>query len=38
MSSSEIIRMLNDAFDGVGAADGDFYPKPLRAEIDKMNE
>ena len=36
--SSEIIRMLNSAFDGVGAAPGDYYPEPLRAEIDRINE
>jgi putative glutathione S-transferase len=35
--SSEIIRMLNSAFDGVGAAPGDYYPAPLRAEIDAIN-
>jgi putative glutathione S-transferase len=29
--------MLNDAFDEVGATDGDFYPAPLRAEIDALN-
>jgi putative glutathione S-transferase len=31
--SSEIIRMFNGAFDGVGAKPGDHYPEPLRAEI-----
>ena len=36
--SSEIIRMLNSAFDGVGAASGDYYPAPLRAQIDPINE
>ena len=36
--SSEIIRMFNSAFDGVGAASGDFYPAPLRGEIDALNE
>lgn len=35
--SSEIIRMLNGAFDGVGASPGDFYPAELRAEIDALN-
>ena len=35
--SSEIIRMLNSAFDGVGAKAADFYPAPLRAEIDRIN-
>ena len=36
--SSEIIRMLNNAFDEVGAAPGDYYPQHLRAEIDALNE
>lgn len=36
--SSEVIRMLNSAFDGVGARPGDFYPQALRAEIDAVNE
>jgi glutathionyl-hydroquinone reductase len=36
--SSEIIRMLNSAFDGVGAASGDYYPAALRGEIDAVNE
>lgn len=35
--SSEIIRMLNSAFDAVGATPGDYYPEPLRAEIDTLN-
>ena len=35
--SSEIIRMFNGAFDGVGAAEGDFYPVELRDEIDALN-
>ncbi len=36
--SSEIIRMFNSAFDKVGAdASVDFYPKALRAEIDRLN-
>ncbi|HTN67574.1 MAG TPA: glutathione S-transferase family protein [Burkholderiaceae bacterium] len=35
--SGEIIRMLNSAFDEVGAAAGDFYPRDLRAEIDEVN-
>ena len=34
---SEIIRMFNSAFDGVGAAPGDFYPAELREEIDALN-
>ena len=35
--SSEIIRMLNSAFDGIGAMPGDYYPQALRAEIDAVN-
>jgi glutathionyl-hydroquinone reductase len=35
--SSEIIRMFNSAFDGLGAAPGDFYPEALRGEIDALN-
>ena len=35
--SSEIIRMFNSAFDGVGAAPGDYYPEDLRTEIDALN-
>ena len=36
--SSEIIRMFNHAFDGVGAAEGDYYPRGLRPEIDEVND
>lgn len=35
--SSEIIRMLNTAFDGIGARSGDYYPEALRPEIDSIN-
>jgi glutathionyl-hydroquinone reductase len=35
--SAEIIRMLNSAFDGIGAADIDFSPPSLRDEIDAVN-
>ncbi|MBX2856900.1 MAG: glutathione S-transferase family protein [Rhodobacteraceae bacterium] len=35
--SSEIIRMFNSVFDGLGALAGDYYPEPLRAEIDAVN-
>jgi putative glutathione S-transferase len=35
--SSEIIRMLNGVFDGLGAKPGDYYPQDLRAEIDALN-
>lgn len=36
--SADIIRMLNSAFDGVGAKPGDYYPAELRAEIDAVND
>ena len=36
--SSEIIRMLNQAFDEWGEASVDFYPEALRGEIDAVNE
>jgi glutathionyl-hydroquinone reductase len=36
--SSEIIRMLNLAFDQVGATGRDFYPPALQAEIDALNQ
>ena len=36
--SAEIIRMLNGAFDQVGATGPDYYPKALRAEIDALND
>jgi glutathionyl-hydroquinone reductase len=35
--SSEIIRMLNSEFAGVGADPTDFYPQHLRGEIDRVN-
>jgi len=35
--SSEIIRMLNSAFDEWGDASLDFYPHDLRGEIDRIN-
>jgi putative glutathione S-transferase len=35
--SSEIIRILNSAFDGLGAAAGDFYPEDKREDIDAIN-
>jgi putative glutathione S-transferase len=35
--SSEILRMFNSAFDGVGASEGDYYPSELKAEIDAIN-
>jgi putative glutathione S-transferase len=35
--SAEIIRMLNGAFDALGARPGDYYPEDLRTEIDALN-
>ncbi len=35
--SSEIMRMLNSAFDGVGAKAGDYFPEELRDEIETSN-
>jgi glutathionyl-hydroquinone reductase len=35
--SSEIIRMFGHAFDQLGAYPGDYYPEPLRDEIDALN-
>ena len=36
--SSEIIRMLNSEFEGIAGNGADFYPKPMRAEIDRLND
>lgn len=36
--SSEIIRMLNTAFDDYGNSDIDFYPESLREGIDAIND
>jgi len=36
--SADIIRMFNSAFDGVGAAEGDYWPAALRDDIDAVNE
>lgn len=35
--SSEIIRMLNTAFDAHGARAGNYYPDALQAQIDELN-
>ena len=35
--SAEIIRMFNSAFEKIGASGPDFYPEPLRDEIDSIN-
>jgi putative glutathione S-transferase len=29
--------MLNSAFDGIGAQPGDYYPQPLRNDVDSLN-
>ena len=36
--SADIIRMLNSAFDEIGAAPCDYYPESLRASIDEIND
>lgn len=36
--SADIVRMLNSAFDGVGAQPGDYYPAAHRAEIDALEQ
>lgn len=36
--SSEIIRMFNSAFDGITGNTLDFWPAPLRDEIEEVNE
>ena len=36
--SPDIIRMLNSEFDGITGNNNDFYPKALRAEIDRLND
>ncbi len=36
--STDIIRMLNSAFDDVGAVKVDFYPQALRQQIDELND
>ena len=35
--SAEIIRMLNSAFDGIGAKEGDYTPEELLPQIDSIN-
>ncbi|GLD93245.1 hypothetical protein PINS_up001837 [Pythium insidiosum] len=35
--SSEIIRMFNNAFGEVAPSTHDYYPEPLRAQIDEIN-
>jgi putative glutathione S-transferase len=36
--SADIVRMFNSAFDAIGAQPGDYYPAPLRAQIDPIEE
>jgi putative glutathione S-transferase len=36
--SPDIIRMFNSEFDGVTGNNNDYYPKALRAEIDRLND
>lgn len=36
--SADIIRMLNSAFDAIGAATGNYWPQNKHAEIDSLNE
>lgn len=36
--SADIIRMLNTAFDDLGALDGHYYPEDLQSQIDGVNE
>jgi glutathionyl-hydroquinone reductase len=36
--SSEIIRMFNSEFNAITGSTVDYYPAPLRAEIDRLNE
>ncbi|MEA2627124.1 MAG: glutathionyl-hydroquinone reductase [Candidatus Binatota bacterium] len=36
--SAEIVRMLNSEFGAFGDSSVDFYPEPLRAEIDRVND
>jgi putative glutathione S-transferase len=36
--SAEIIRMLNTAFNEIGANGNDYYPAALRSEIDELND
>ncbi|HEY2618885.1 MAG TPA: glutathione S-transferase family protein [Acetobacteraceae bacterium] len=36
--SADIIRMLGSAFDQIGARAGDYYPQPMRADIDAINQ
>jgi putative glutathione S-transferase len=37
-ADDDIMRMLNSAFNAFTNVDDDFYPEPLRAEIDRIND
>ncbi len=36
--SADIIRILNSAFDDLSGEHSDYYPQPLRADIDELNQ
>ena len=36
--SPDIIRMLNSEFDAIAGNTTDFYPEPMRGEIDRLND
>ncbi|MEL0659567.1 glutathione S-transferase family protein [Psychromonas arctica] len=36
--SADIIRMFNNAFDSVGASEGDYYPEHAQDEINEVND
>ncbi len=36
--SSEIIRMFNEAFNHLTGNDDDYYPEPLRDQVDELND
>ena len=36
--SSEIIRMFNSAFDGITGNTDNYWPEPMRADIEEVNE
>lgn len=36
--SADIIRMFNSAFDGIGAATGDYWPEARRVDLERVNE
>lgn len=36
--SAEILRIFNEAFDGITGSTVDLYPKPLRSTVDELND